>query len=77
MFQACVSISVCSFSVFINIIHRVCVYKWAYCWVKKITDLLTLFSSSPLRQYKKKWGGGAHLVPFKKGVQFLWIPEDE
>ena len=26
-------------------IHRVCVYKWAYCWVKKkkITDLPTLF----------------------------------
>ena len=29
-----------------------CVYKWAYCWEKnKITDLPTLFFSSPLRQY--------------------------
>ena len=37
MFQACVSISVCIFSVFMTTcicIHRVCVYKWAYCWVK-------------------------------------------
>ena len=55
MFQACVSISACIFYVFMNIL-RVCVYKWAYCWVKKkrkekFTDLPTLFFSSPLRQY--------------------------
>ena len=33
-------------------IHRVCVYKWTYCWVKKIyTDLPTLFFSNLLHQY--------------------------
>ena len=35
MFQACVSISACIFYVFYEYIQRVCVYKWAYCWVKK------------------------------------------
>ena len=43
-------ISACISMFFMNI-HRVCVYKWAYCWIKKNTDLPTLFSSSPLRQY--------------------------
>ena len=35
MFQACVSISVSLFSMFLmnNNVHRVCVCKWAYCWV--------------------------------------------
>ena len=59
MFQACVSISVCIF--YILLIHRVCVYKWAYCWgkkkKKKITDLPTLFFSSPLRQYNNFFFG--------------------
>ena len=31
-------------------------YKWAYCWVKKNTDLLTLFFSSPLRQHNTFFG---------------------
>ena len=43
------------FLCFYEYIHRVCVYKWAYCWVKKnkkkITDLPTLFFSTPLRQH--------------------------
>ena len=49
MFQACISISACIFYVFMNIIHRVCVYKWAYCWVKKKklpTYIPTLFFST-------------------------------
>ena len=55
------SISACVFYVFMNIyIHRVCVYKWAYCWVEKNTDLHvhvhvpTLIFSILLCQHKKK-----------------------
>ena len=56
MFQTCVYISACIFLCFYEYIHRVCVYKWAYCWVKNPTqnNLPTLFFSSPLRQCKKK-----------------------
>ena len=47
MFQACVSISACILFVSMEYIHRVCVYKWAYCWVKQIyIDLPTIFFSS-------------------------------
>ena len=66
MFQACVSISVCIFYVFMNI-HRVhvCIYKWAYCWVKKKKKkktYLPYFLVAPLLQYNnffwpKQWAG--------------------
>ena len=55
------------FLCFYEYIHRVCVYNWAYCWVKnkKTTyDVPTLFFSSLLRQHNnflKSFGGGALL----------------
>ena len=50
MFQACVSVSACIFYVFMNI-YRVCVYKWAYCWVKKKKNLTTYLPYFSVARY--------------------------